>query len=180
MPRPRKDGAPAARAIRIGVERTSGAGKKWRVRSYAPTDSAPYGRVVYVKPTTGRPTSAVPTEGQTLDELFDQVESALTQKVAMGTTVDGDGKPDPGRRDVITRFLSLCRPVDLFVFVADNRISGDGFDGTYQATTVIPRYSALGTWQVCNASVQDAVPNYASLTGAELPLANFTNGTPGG
>lgn len=64
--------------------------------------------------------------------------------------------------------------------MADNRISGDGFDGTYQATTVIPRYSALGTWQVCNASVQDAVPNYASLTGAELPLANFTNGPAGG
>jgi hypothetical protein len=62
---------------------------------------ARYVRVVYVKPTTGRPTSAVPKEGQTLDELFDQVESALTQKVAMGTTVDEDGKPDPGRRDVV-------------------------------------------------------------------------------
>ncbi len=100
MPRPRKDGKPAARAIRIGIERTSGAGKKWRVRSYDPTDGAPHGRVVFIMPTTGRPTSAVPEVGQTLDELFDQVERALTQKVAMGTTVDGDGKPDPGRRDI--------------------------------------------------------------------------------
>jgi hypothetical protein len=49
---------------------------------------------------TGRLTSAAPKDGQALDELFDQVESALTQKVAMGTTFDGDGEPDPGRRDV--------------------------------------------------------------------------------
>jgi hypothetical protein len=100
MPRPRKDGKPAARAIRIGVERTSGAGKKWRVRSYAPTDGAPYGRVVYVSPTTGKPTSKVPEDGQTLDTVFDQVERALTQKVAMGTGTNGNGKPDVCRRDL--------------------------------------------------------------------------------
>jgi hypothetical protein len=41
MPRPRTDGTPAARAIRIGKERTSAAGKKSRVRSYACTDGAP-------------------------------------------------------------------------------------------------------------------------------------------
>ena len=100
MPRPRKDGKLAARAIRIGVEPTSGAGKKWRVRSYAPTDGAPYGRVVYLSPTTGEPTSKVPEDGQTLDTVFDQVERALTQKVAMGTGTDGNGKPDVCRRDL--------------------------------------------------------------------------------
>jgi hypothetical protein len=82
MPRPRKD-KPAARAIRIGIERTGGAGKKWRVRSYEPADGAPHGRVVYIMPTTGKPISAVPEVGKTLDELFDQVERALTQKVAL-------------------------------------------------------------------------------------------------
>jgi hypothetical protein len=76
MPRPRKDGMPAARAIRIGKERTTAAGKKWRVRSYAPTDGAPHGRVVYLKPTTSRSTSAVPELAQLLDELFEQVERA--------------------------------------------------------------------------------------------------------
>jgi len=100
MPRPRKDGKPAARAVRIGMERTSSAGKKSRVRSYGPTFGAPHGRVAWTMPSTGKPTSAVPKVGETLDELFDQVERALTQKVAMGTTVGGDGKPDPGRRDL--------------------------------------------------------------------------------
>ena len=71
MPRPRKDGKPAARAIRIGIGRTSGAGKKWRVRSYDPTDGAPHGRVVYIMATTEKPTSSVPEVGQALDELFD-------------------------------------------------------------------------------------------------------------
>jgi len=100
MARPRKDGKPPARALRTGRERTSASGKKWRVRSYASTDGAPHGRVVYLRPTTGKPTSAVPELGQTLDELFDQVERALTLKVAMGSTVDGDGQPEPGRRDI--------------------------------------------------------------------------------
>jgi alpha-tubulin suppressor-like RCC1 family protein len=46
MPRPRKDGKPTAGAIRMGKERISAAGTKWRVRSYAPTGGAPHGRVV--------------------------------------------------------------------------------------------------------------------------------------
>jgi hypothetical protein len=100
MPRPRKDGKPAARATRIGVERTSGAGKKWRVRSYAPTDGTLYGRVVYLSQTTGKSTSKVPEDGQTLDTVFDQVERALTQRVAMGTGTDGNGQPDACRRDI--------------------------------------------------------------------------------
>jgi hypothetical protein len=100
MARPRKDGKPAVPALRVGRERISASGKKWRVRSYTATDGAPYGRVVYLVPTTGKPTSAVPKLGQTLDEVFDQVERALTQNVALGTTVDADGKPDPGRRDI--------------------------------------------------------------------------------
>ena len=100
MARPRKDGKPPARPLRIGRERISASGKKWRVRSYAPTDGAPHGRVVYHLPATGEQTSAVPKLGVTLDELFDQVERALTLKVAMGSTVDGDGQPEPGRRDI--------------------------------------------------------------------------------
>jgi hypothetical protein len=41
MARPRKDGKPAARAVRSGRERQTESGKRWRVRAYEPTAGAP-------------------------------------------------------------------------------------------------------------------------------------------
>lgn len=98
MVRPRKDGRAPVRAIRIGTLRTSASGRTWRVRSYGPTPTAPRGRVVYINPATCRLTSKAPPVGASLDEMFDQVERHLDQKVAMGTPVDEGGRVDPGRR----------------------------------------------------------------------------------
>ena len=84
MARPRKDGKPAARAVRTGRERRTESGRSWRIRAYAATAGAPYGRVVFIHPDTGKPTSGVPEEGQTLDEKFDQIERWLDQNVAIG------------------------------------------------------------------------------------------------
>ena len=92
MGRPRKDGKKAASAVRIGRERPTGAGRTWRVRAYEPTETNPHGRVVYRNPQTGRATSAVPEDGQTLDEVFEQVEKALDQQVAMSVTRDETGQ----------------------------------------------------------------------------------------
>jgi hypothetical protein len=77
MARPRKDGKPAARAVRSGRERQTESGKRWRVRAYEPTAGAPYVRVVFIHPDTGKPTSGVPEDGQSLDEKFDQIEKWL-------------------------------------------------------------------------------------------------------
>jgi integrase len=98
MVRPRKDGRAPVRAIRIGAARTSASGRTWRVRSYGPTPTSPRGRVVYINPATCRLTSNVPPLGVSLDEMFDQVERHLDQKVALGTVVDEGGRVDPGRR----------------------------------------------------------------------------------
>jgi hypothetical protein len=98
MARPRKDGKPAARAVRSGRERLTESGKRWRVRAYEPTAGAPYGRVVFIHPDTGKPTSSVPEEGQTLDEKFDQIEKWLDQNVAIGTHVEEDGQPSTRKR----------------------------------------------------------------------------------
>jgi hypothetical protein len=39
--------------------------------------------VVYNRPGATRPTSAVPTDEQALAELFDQIEQALDQRLAL-------------------------------------------------------------------------------------------------
>lgn len=97
MPRPRKDGRPASRAIRIGRWRTTESGKRWAVRAYAPTPENPHGRVTFIRPGKARPTSAVPVQGETLDALFERIETALNRQVALA----GD-RPSPGtqRRDL--------------------------------------------------------------------------------
>jgi hypothetical protein len=98
MARPRKDGRPAARAVRTGRERQTESGKRWRVRGYEPTAGAPYGRVVFIHPETGKPTSSVPEDGQTLDEKFDQIEKWLDHNVAIGTHVADDSQPGTRKR----------------------------------------------------------------------------------
>src|SRR4051812_18407387 len=52
--RPRKDGKPAARAVRSGRERQTESGKRGRVQAYDPTAGAPYGRVVSSSPAKRR------------------------------------------------------------------------------------------------------------------------------
>lgn len=106
MPRPRKDGKPAARAVRLGKRRVATAGRPWQAKGYAPTPGAPYGRVAYLNANTERWTSAVPIEGQTLDEKFDEIERWLDQGVALGrggsgaAEVDGDQTAASTRRDI--------------------------------------------------------------------------------
>jgi hypothetical protein len=108
MARPRKDGKPCARPIRIGAERTSVAGKRWRAESYGPTVTAPHGRVVYIKAGTKLWTSKVPEAGRTLDQVFDEVERYLNQGVAMG-------RPRPGLVRGRTAHLSaIHRPTGRF------------------------------------------------------------------
>jgi hypothetical protein len=98
MARPRRDGKPAARAVRTGRERRTESGRLWRVRAYAKTSGAPYGRVVFTHPAIGKPTSSVPEDGQTLDEKFDQVEKWLDQNVAIGSHVADDSQPGTRKR----------------------------------------------------------------------------------
>ncbi len=86
MARPRKDGLPSAQPTRIGKPRPTSTGSTYKVRAYGPTATNPHGRVSYRNPETDRPTSAVPAEGQSLDDLFDQIEGALDQNVALGAT----------------------------------------------------------------------------------------------
>lgn len=107
MARPRKDGRPCARPIRIGTERTSAAGKKRRARSYGPTVTAPHGRVVYITSATERWTSKVPEAGRTLDQVFDEVERYLNQGVAMVTPTGDDGMPDASQRRDINALATL-------------------------------------------------------------------------
>jgi hypothetical protein len=68
---------------------------------HAATAGAPYGRVVFLHPDTGKPTSGVPEEGQTLDAKFDQIEKWLDQNVAIGAHVADDSRPGTRtRRDI--------------------------------------------------------------------------------
>lgn len=105
MARPRKDGRPAASAVRIGKRRTSAAGKVWQVRAYEPTPGAPFGRVVYRNPATDKATGSVPDVNETLDEVFDRIERWLDQGVAVSKApapIAGlsDADAVPGRRDI--------------------------------------------------------------------------------
>ena len=89
-------------------------------------DGAPHGRVVYLSPATGKPTSFVPPAEETLDELFDRVERFLDQKVAMGTPVDKNGQPAPFRRDInqlSKMYLDYLRLRDRDKRYIDNRKS---------------------------------------------------------
>ncbi|GAA1970990.1 hypothetical protein GCM10009798_34710 [Nocardioides panacihumi] len=91
MGRPRSDGAKSVPPVRIGKPRPSTSGRAWRVRAYAPTPGAPNGRVSYRNPETGKQTNQVPAAGETLDTLFDNVERALDQRLALAPTKDDDG-----------------------------------------------------------------------------------------
>lgn len=97
MPRPRKDGRPAQPALRVGKERVTDGGRTWRLRAYGPTPENPHGRVVRLVPGTGRPTSNVPVDGQSLDDLFDQTERWLDQSVSLDACPSTTGS---GRRDI--------------------------------------------------------------------------------
>lgn len=93
MGRPRKDGKKSKPPVRIGKARATGNGSRtWSVRAHGPTPTAPYGRVVYRNPTTGKQTTAVPGDDQTLDDMFDQIERALDQKVIVGRSTGEDGQ----------------------------------------------------------------------------------------
>lgn len=117
MGRPRKDGRPSAAPQRIGRPRASATGgRPWRVRAYAPTAGAPFGRVVFRDPTSGRPTSRVPVDGQDLDELFESVERALDQQVALSPATTAPDGTAVVRRDIralgelyLTRLATLGR-----------------------------------------------------------------------
>lgn len=100
MARARTDGKRSATAVRVGKPRPTATGGTWRVRAYKPTSGAEYGRVVWRRPDTGRPTSAVPAQGQSLDEVFDQIEKALDGQVAIGTTTSATAESAPTRRDI--------------------------------------------------------------------------------
>lgn len=100
MPRPRKDGKPPARAVRIGRKRTTDTGKTWQVRAYDPTDGAPYGRVVYIRPGSDNPTSSVPADGESLDDVFERVERYLDQGVALAGTPTAADTDTSSRRDI--------------------------------------------------------------------------------
>lgn len=98
MGRPRKDDQPSVPPLRIGRQRTLPHGGTYRVRAYAPTPGAANGRVSWRYPDTGKQTSSVPREGQSLDDLFDFIEKALDQRVALGPTRDEEGQST--RRDI--------------------------------------------------------------------------------
>jgi hypothetical protein len=101
MARPRKDGKPAEPAVRTGRLRQTPTGRRWRVSAYAPTPGAPFGRVVYIRPGTSKPTSGVPVNGQTLDEKFEEIEGWLDQEAARGTQPADDAQPGTRpRRDL--------------------------------------------------------------------------------
>jgi len=96
-----------ARAVRTGRERQTESGKRWRVRADERTAGAPYGRVVCIHPDTGKATSSVPEDGQTLDEKFDQIEKWLGQNVAIGTHVEDDAQPGTRKRRDINALSDL-------------------------------------------------------------------------
>jgi integrase len=83
MPRPRKDGKPSVSPVRVGVLRSGPRGSHWRVRAYSPTPGAPHGRVVYRRPGAANFTSAVPRNGQSLDDVFEQIEGYFNAQVAL-------------------------------------------------------------------------------------------------
>jgi hypothetical protein len=51
---------------------------------------------VYTNPATGKPTSAVPAESETLDELFDRIERWLDLWVVIGPRASGTAAPNSG------------------------------------------------------------------------------------
>lgn len=95
MARPRKNGAKASTAIRIGRGRVRADGKCWNLRAYGPTEGAPYGRIMFYPTGSTRPTTRTPKAGQSLDELFDQYEGLLDAQVMVGSPA-----PDDRVRDI--------------------------------------------------------------------------------
>ena len=47
-------------------------------------------------------------------------------------------------------------------FGDSNRLSGDAFDGIYEATVTLPRYSAAGTWRMCRGNTFDLAGNHVA------------------
>ena len=54
------------------------------------------------------------------------------------------------------------------LFSASNRVSGDEFDGVYEATVVVPAFSEPGVWTVSFVFLRDAANNSVTLTAEEL------------
>jgi hypothetical protein len=94
-----------SKAYLQGRPRDAAPGKRpWRVRAYSPGPGFPRGRVVFKDAETGKLATRTPDDGHTLEELFDLVERALGQNVALART--------PGARDLTAladRYLEWLR-----------------------------------------------------------------------
>jgi hypothetical protein len=77
-----------SKAYLQGRPRDAAPGKRpWRVRAYSPGPGFPRGRVVFKDAETGKLATRTPDDGQTLEQLFDLVERALSQNVALARNV---------------------------------------------------------------------------------------------
>lgn len=76
-----------SKAYLQGRPRDAAPGKRpWRVRAYSPGPGFPRGRVVFKDAETGKLVTRTPDDGQDLEQLFDLVERALGQNVALART----------------------------------------------------------------------------------------------
>ncbi len=126
--------------------------------------------------TTGFPTSFAVTG---TDDLVAPDVIPASSSILPGTPLPGDDADPATRTFTIQTHLTdnlagvawISAGFTLnghWVYPSFNRISGDELDGTWVGTATVPRYSAVGTWQLQNLQVGDRVQNQLDLdaTGA--------------
>jgi len=87
-----------------------------------------------------------------------------------------DDQGDTRMTSVTVRFAACGVQVHDVPYEAWHRISGDGYDGTYEAQLTMYRYSAQGFWRFDNVMLGDEANNYRYQFAADLPQAEFDRG----
>jgi hypothetical protein len=87
-----------------------------------------------------------------------------------------DDQGDTRMTSVTVRFAACGVQVHDVPYEAWRRISGDGYDGTYEAQLTMYRHSAQGFWRFDNVMLGDEANNYRYQFAADLPQAEFDRG----
>ena len=161
--------------------RPSGPGSSTTVTTERPPPTMPVPTTTVTAPSTAGTTTTTQANSQaprarsmtvnpkTIDTSAGPVPVTVLLRVT-------DDQGDTRMTSVTVRFAACGVQVHDVPYEAWRRISGDGYDGTYEAQLIMYRYSAQGFWRFDNVMLGDEANNYRYQFAADLPQAEFDRG----
>ena len=122
---------------------------------------------------------AVPATARAQDASPPQLESFVASPAVVDVTAGPatvtftarftDDESGFESADVVYVDPNLLPPRIWLSIDADDRVSGDALDGTYQVTDEVAQFSKAGVWTVIAFSMRDVADNVAAIPPASLP-----------